>query len=196
MFRSARRAASARLAISFFGVFFVSDMPKSNKKSIYYQLGRAIAAWHDVETELSLILRDALDATNGVATTAALSSVVNPNIRLSILNAAIRYSRKPGKMKQKWATLEKRIRKCAKRRNKLAHYRVLRDNPPYLSPGLYHLETTAVFVAGKDRPRITISDIKRCRKQFKALSANVRLFRREFERVESGAEHIFNDGSS
>lgn len=163
------------------GIQPTSDALKKELDQLTAAVGWSLSQWASVEDAIGhifawLVVGDA----NQCPAKAAIDSVINFNVKVTMTNAAAKWSLKDGEPAE-WQTLCNRLRRVAKSRNELAHFTVVEASPPYpdgrtysLSPHLGDLD--ALPAPGEEMPAYSTKEIRGKGEAFKMLAADLGRF--------------------
>ena len=163
------------------------DKALRQQREFYELLGRTISTWTMVEDQIYHTCRVVIDARDWVAFAAAYHAVVNMNTRLEMIEAAISCSTKHNQHLEAWTILQRKIRRHAGRRNRLAHWTVVQSatKPEETGCTMYLEPPTYNFAAKRDesgKPEtITVAQIGQWASGFVGLMVDVEKFWRGLE---------------
>jgi len=164
---------------------FYPHYPKpSQVKTFYAAMGRTIAAWQYVESQLYEVYRSATGAQVPGAEAAAFFSVPAFRVKLNMTSAAVKFAHYGERiLLAEWGTLAKRAQKKSERRNQIAHGAVWtqfleqrEERKIYIGPNLGDPREALEKKPGQDTEPITVKRLRGYEKDFRLLAMDLRAF--------------------
>lgn len=117
----------------------MSDMTNAppSYPALMATIGGCLAAWSGVENGMGLAFNAISGMPNFIKAGAIFDAMVAFDVRLAVLDAAVKYDNKlSDDEKELWACFSRRLRKLYKRRHSVAHFSVVGDieNATSISP--------------------------------------------------------------
>lgn len=155
-----------------------------NTKELEAAVGRAIGVWGKVEWYLAGLYVDVIQAGNQFAALRSFAKVRSVATKTEMTNEAIAASGMPADLQQKWSGLEDRIRKQARRRNKLVHFLYVENEEhteikvgPHVSPGNFNIPDEFVrrlkMDLAEEKKRIDLPEIEERSEVFNTLAKDI-----------------------
>lgn len=114
--------------MAFLHISIPGDKANAEYHAIESEAGKALFTWMDIEVQAQQSFGIAIDARNDKAGKAVFRAAINTNARLAMANEAVLHAlAAPGgeELSERWKKLYDKAKKLAKRRNAIAHGRVV-----------------------------------------------------------------------
>jgi hypothetical protein len=159
----------------------------SQVKTFYAAMGRAIASWQSVETQLYEVYRACTHARIPGAEAAAFYSVPAFRTKLNFTKAAVEFvAHGEPILLDTWHNIMNRAARKSDRRNEIAHGAVWtqfqerrKERKIYLGPNLNDPRETLKHKPGQDVEPLTLRRVRGYEKDFRALAREIAQFARQ-----------------